>query len=357
MSEQLNETVDNAPESSVNPFAEESWADGPVNAEENGSVDYYENESEPGNDYDEGDDGDEQVEQSESPSFKYENEVSEKIHQALLENKYDEIYSFLEQKSKFEKLSKAEINNRSIAEEIVKSHMKSQYKDLTDDEINFKFNRQYSIPKEPVQSLTEDDEEFAERKQEWEQKVKDIDMELMIQAKTVKPELLKNQQEIKLPSLGKAKSPEDMATEKAYIENYLSTAQSTINDFDGIGIDYKDEGMSFTSSYIPSNEEKQEVANIMESLANAEFDANMIFAERWVNQDYTLNTKQMAEDLWFFQNKDRIIQKLVNDSVSKRMSEYRKQTSNISVGGNQANFTPNGEQSESDKMAEYFFGN
>jgi hypothetical protein len=98
----------------------------------------------------------------------------------------------------------------------------------------------------------------------------------------------------------------------------------------------------------------------VDSISTSEnvYDSNSLFAERWVNDDYSLNTKKIAEDIWFFQNKDKIVQKLVNDAVSKRITEYRKQTSNISVNnGNQANFNPSGEKSEIDRMADHFFSN
>lgn len=341
----------------VNPFAEESWSESPVKTEEQPQEQAAE-ETETQQENVETEENLEQEAEQQEAGFSYENELSAQIHQALLEGKHEDVYSFLEKKTKIEKLSNAEIKDRQTAEEIVKTSMRLKYSDLTDDEINYKFNRLYKLPKEPQQSLTETDEEFKERMDEYNQKIQDINTELMIEAKTVKPEIAKFNTEIKLPGLGpKSKSPEDLAQQQAYIENYLKTAESTINDFNGINVEYKDEGISFNSGYTPSVEERQQIANMMSDLAESEFDANSLFAERWVNDDYTLNTKQIAEDLWFFQNKDRIVQKLVNDAVSKRISEYRKQTSNISVGGNQANFTPGGEKTDLDKMAEHFFSN
>lgn len=342
----------------VNPFAEESWSDAPVKNDVQDNVqEEVQVQSEP-------QETEQEVEQEESPSqpsFKYENELSERIHKALVDGKHDEVYTYLEQKNRLDKLSSAEIKDRSIAEDIVKTHLKLKYTDLTDDEINYKFNRQYKLPKEPVQDLTESDEEFQEKMDEYNQKIQDINTELLIEAKTVRPDLVKQQSEIKLPSLGNnkdPKSPEDLANQEAYVESYFRNAESTINEFTGLNVEYKDESASFVSSYVPSIEEKQEVANLMDDLASSEFDANALFAERWVNDDYSLNTKKIAEDIWFFQNKDKIVQKLVNDAVSKRITEYRKQTSNINVNnGNQANFNPSGEKSEIDRMADHFFSN
>lgn len=345
----------------TNPFAEESWNESPVDGQEMSqeSADYQEQQQ-----YDDSGNEDEGYEEEEghddSQSYGYENELSEKIHKALLEGKHDEVYSFLDQKNRIDKLSTVEIKDRKTAEEVVKEAMRIKYSDLSADEINYKFNRQFKIPEEPKQTVMESDDEFQERLDEYKQKVQDINTELMIEAKTVRPEIAQRRAEIKLPSLdnGRPKSPEDLAQQEAYIEAYLRNAESSINDFDGLNVEYKDEGTSFTSSYNPSVEEKQDIANLMDDLASSEFDANALFAERWVNDDYTLNTRQIAEDLWFFQNKDRIVQKLVNDAVSKRITEYRRHTSNISVGGsNRSNFNPSGGQSDMDKMADHFFSN
>ena len=332
----------------VNPFSEENWV------EQNQEQQVQAQEEEPEQNQEDG----EEYEEQEPQGFRYENELSEQIHKALMQGKHDEVYSFLERRNKFEKLSTAEIKDRAIAEDIVKTHMRLKYNDLTDDEINYKFNRSYKLPKEPQQELTETDEEFKDRMDEYNQKVQDINTELMIEAKTIRPEIAKQRMDIKLPSMKDPKSPEDLARQEAYVESFYRQAESNINDFAGMNVEYKDEGMSFVSNYTPSIEEKQQIADMMDNLATSEFDANTLFAERWVNDDYTLNTKQMAEDLWFFQNKDRIVQKLVNDAVSKRISEYRKQTSNINVsGGNSGSFNPANPKSDLDKMAEHFFSN
>jgi hypothetical protein len=342
----------------VNPFDEESWSDAPVKNEENLSADA-----------DGAQQNQEQAEAEESQAQEviqepqrevhYENEVSEQIHKALSEGKYDDVYKYLERNNKLEKLTTGEITNRDVAEDVVKEAMRLKYSDLSEDEISYKFNRQFKLPKEPVQGLAETDDEFSERMEEFKQKVQEINTELMIEAKTVRPELAKHKQEIKLPSLGnRPKSPEELASQEAYLESFLNSAESSLNEFNGINVDYQDDGLSLTSSYTPSVEEKQAIAQMMDDLVDSEFDANALFADRWVNDDYSLNSKQIAEDLWFFQNRDKIIQKLVNDAVSKRINEYRKQTSNISVsGGNKADFAPSGGKSDMDQMAEHFFSN
>ena len=124
----------------------------------------------------------------------------------------------------------------------------------------------------------------------------------------------------------------------------------------GFNVEYKDEDVTVQSNYSPSVEEKKEVAAQMKTLAENGFNANSIFAERWVNDDETLNTDKIARDLNLLQSEDKIMQKLVNDAVAKRLSEYRKTTSNIKVDGKvQGTFVPGENKNEASKMAEFFF--
>lgn len=365
----------------VNPFDETNWVE-PVN-ENNGSEttdDNYQYDSNNNQDDDEIVDADEYLKtklgfsnwgeakeelerlRTEKESFgSYENETSAKIHRALSEGSYDEVYDFLDKDRKLNKLINTELNDDN-AEEIVKLAMKSKYSDLTDDEINYKFRKQFSLPKEPEQSYDETDDDFEERQREWNDKVKDIKMELMIEAKTSRPQIEKLKSEIRLPNIGSKNvdnvelSQEELASVHKYINGYYQSAESALNSFDGFNVEYKDEDVSLQTSYVPSTEEREYVAVQMEELANNDFNANVIFAERWVNDDGTLKTDKISRDLALLYSEEKIMQKLVNDGVAKRLAEYRKTTSNIKVNGgqNRGSFEPKG--NEFNKMAEFFFG-
>ena len=368
-------------QSQVNPFDETNWVE-PVNEDNESETtdNNQQNESAKTQDEDEIIDADEYLKtklgfsnwgeakeelerlRTEKESFgSYENETSAKIHRALSEGSYDEVYDFLDKDRKLNKLINTELNDDN-AEEIVKLAMKSKYSDLTDDEINYKFRKQFSLPKEPEQSYDETDDDFEERQREWNDKVKDIKMELMIEAKTSRPQIEKLKSEIRLPNIGSKNvektelSQEELANVHKYINGYYQSAESALNSFDGFNVEYKDEDVSLQTSYVPSTEEKEYIAVQMEELANNDFNANVIFAERWVNDDGTLKTDKISRDLALLYSEEKIMQKLVNDGVAKRLAEYRKTTSNIKVNGGQtkSSFEPKG--NEFNKMAEFFFG-
>lgn len=373
----------------ANPFDDGSWIDESVNAQDSGvdtnqqtqtsyESDYESESSSSSNDqYDEVVDADEYLRSNlgfsnweeareeieklrSSSSVKYDNQVSEQIHKALLEGKHDEVYSYLEQNSRLNKLLTSDINDVS-AEEIVKLSMRSKYPELTDDEVEFKYKKQFSLPKEPTQRYDETDEEFDQRKEDWQERVNDVKMELMIEAKSSRNQLKHLQSEIKLPEVSSVNgvnlTQEELQSVQSYVNNYMGSVDNHVNNFDGFGIEYRDEEASVNSMYSPSFEEKQNISHQLKYFAQNDFNANMLFADRWVNDDGNLDMNQIIQDLSLLQNSERIVQKLVNDSVAKRLHEYRRSTSNIRVGGQSSGtFSPRNDQSDQAKMAEFFFG-
>lgn len=301
----------------------------------------------------------EEIEKLKSGASSYENETSAIIHKALSEGNIDQVYNYLEQTRYLNNLLGSDINDEN-ASEIVKLNMKLKYSDLSDDEINYKFNKQFKFPKEPEQAYDETDSEFEDRKKEWEMQVKETKMELMIEAKTARPQLEQLREEIKLPNIEdnfRANlSQEELAGLEKYIDSYYQAAETSINSFDGFSVEYRDEDGSVQTAYVPSSEEKEFVAAQLEHLAESNFDANAIFAQRWVNDDGTLNTSQITRDIVLLHSEEKIMQKLVNDSVAKRMADYRQKTSNIKVNGGQARgggFEKKGDSTS--QMADFFF--
>lgn len=388
MSEQLEnqDAVEQSSEAIVNPFAEESWIDS-VNAEdktekvydaeaslEESESSYVENNEQEESDeevydaddylrqnlgFDSWEVAKEEIEKLRaSKGTKYENEESERIHKALLEGKTDEVYSYLERQIKINKLISSEIDEKN-AVDIVKLSMKSKYSNLTDEEIDYKFNKQFNFPKQPEQNFDETDEEFQSRYKDWEDKVRDVKMDLMIEAKTSRSEIENLKRDIKLPDLStqeqRQPTQEELENLKSYVQDYNKSVESAINSFDGFSVGYKDEDVSIQSTYSPSIEEKQAVSDILKNFSANNFDANVIFAERWLTPDGKVDVPQLTRDIALLYSDTKVMQKLVNDGVTKRLSEYRKSTSNIRVNnGSSRNFTPESNQSAS--MADFFFG-
>ena len=302
--------------------------------------------------------------------IEFANEQSAKFFKLLQEGKEDELYSFLEQKKKIDRLAAADLNDATAAD-IIKLNMQQKYKDLTPAEIEYKFNKQFGIPNKPVQRDIETDEEFQDRLQSWESKVKDIQTEMFIEAKLARPELEKYKSELILPDIqfesaqnNAQPSQEELEANAALLQSFKNDVQAALKSFDGFSVSVKDEEVEIPLSYAVSDEEKNVVATQLERFADANFDANVILAERWLKDDgkgsYALDTNQIIRDLALLQSEGRVNQKFVNDAAAKRLAEHIKRTNNISVNSRtstaQSTFNPE-EKSNFDRQVEFIWKN
>ncbi len=278
---------------------------------------------------------------SSQAEIEFANEQSAKFFKLLQEGKEDDLYSFLENKKKIDRLAAADLNS-STAAEIIKLSMAQKYKDLTPSEIEYKFNKDFGAPSRPVQKDIETDEEYQERVSAWEDKLKDIETEMLIEAKLAKPELEKYKSELVLPEIqfeaasqGYEPSQEELAALEAQINSFKQNAQSALKSFDGFSVSVKDEEVEIPLSYAVSDEERSVVSAQLERFADSNFDANTILAERWLKEDgkgsYELNTNQIIRDLTLLQSEGKVNQKFVNDAAAKRLAEHIKRTSNVTV--------------------------
>lgn len=300
--------------------------------------------------------------------IEFANEQSAKFFKLLQEGKEDDLYSFLDQKKKIDRLASADLDN-ATASEIIKLNMQQKYKDLTPSEIEYKFNKQFGIPSRPVQKDVETDEEYQERFSAWESRVKDIETEMFIEAKLAKPELEKYKSELILPDIqfegtqqSYEPSQEELDAQVALINSFKQNAQSALKSFDGFSVSVKDEEVEIPLSYAVSDEERNAVASQLERFADSNFDANVLLAERWLKEDgkggYDINTQQVVRDLALLNNEGRVNQKFANDAAAKRLSEYIRKTSNVTVNSRTAQSTFNPEQrTELDKQIDFIWKN
>ena len=295
--------------------------------------------------------------------IEFANEQSAKFFMMLQEGTEDEIYSFLENKKKLDRLVSSDID-KSTAAEIIKLSMQQKYKDLTQDEIEYKFRKQFSSPSKPVQQDIETDEEYQDRVSQWEDRVKDIETEMFIEAKLARPELEKYKNELVLPEVefpGSAKQPtqEELDLQSELMDDYFKSAQDALDSFDGLSVMVKDEEVEIPLSYSVSDEERTMIADKMQRFADTNFDANAILYDRWLNENGTVNSSQMVKDLALLYSEGRVGQKFANDAAAKRLAEYIKRSSNVSISSRTAQntFNPEGSRTDLDRQIEFIWKN
>lgn len=300
---------------------------------------------------------------SSDAEVEFANEQSAKFFNLLREGKEDDVYNFLQNKKRLERLATSEIDKNTAAD-IIKFNMQQKYKDLTQEEIDYKFKKQFSVPSKPVQTDFETDEEYQERITDWESRVKDVETEMFIEAKLARPELEKYKNELVLPEVEfqnnqKQLSQEELDLHKKILDEYYDSAQKALDAFDGLSVTVKDEEVEIPLSYNLSDDERVFIAQKMERFAENNLDANAILADRWLTKDGAVDTARMIKDLALIYSEGKVGQKFANDAAAKRLSEYIKRSSNVTVSSRTAQNTfgnDNG-KSDLDRQIEFIWRN
>lgn len=132
--------------------------------------------------------------------FKFENDESRKMAEAISKGDRKTILEILAKQDKIESLVSAEVSD-DTAPEIIKLGMALKYPTLKPEQIEFQYRQDYGLPKEPVMKDTEYEVEFQERHNEWAQKVSDIKMKIAIAATMAKPEIESAKSKIDISSI------------------------------------------------------------------------------------------------------------------------------------------------------------
>ena len=296
-------------------------------------------------------------------NFEFKNEDSKKVAEYIIDGKEDELYAFLDNKKKVEKLATANVEDVNVAAQLVKFDLRNANKNLNEDEIDFLFNEKYSTPEKPVQGEFEEDADYNTKVKIWEKQVSNIEKKMIIEAKMAQPKLAQLKTELVLPNISKESSQvqptqEDLTAAKEQQDSFIKFAESKAKDFTGFSVQVKDKDVNYTVSYAPSQEEKTLVTNKLKEFAESGFNANALLADRWVAEDgKTIKVEQMVKDLSRLYADDKATQKLVLDASNKRIEAYLKEKKQINVNGLSQNgqFSPSNNATALDQAREAAF--
>jgi len=287
--------------------------------------------------------------------FKFQDDMSKTLFDAIKEGKTDDIYEILNQQKKLDKLISNELTP-DLAVDIIKTNIQNKYKDLTSDEVDLLFYDQYFVPSKPEQGYDESDEDYATKVKTWQSQVDYLDKKMMIEAKVIRPELTKLKSELKLPDIyGEA---EQDANSREELENmqqarsvYEKTLDSDFQSFSGFTVSVKDEDVEIPISFNVAEDERLAMKNSL-----ADFDSDSYFGERWFAEDGKPKVQQMMADKYLLENYNKILQKVANEAASQRMLAHLKKTGNININQPtpQGTPTPNA-NAERDRLAAWAF--
>lgn len=301
--------------------------------------------------------------------IKFADDQSKRIYELLREGgeKKKEVLKFLATQEKLETLVSSEVTKENAAD-IVKFGMllksKESGSELTDFEINRIFNRKFQMPEKPsIEDVKSDsniaaedeDKVYQERLNKWQSQVDEVNLDISIEAKQLKPDLEKAKTELVLPEIKKeiasATEPtqEDLDKAKEVADGFLQAVELGLKNLVEISTLVKDEAVEIPVSYTYTDDERKVVMEQVKSFVGNNFDSNEIFGKMWTDKDGNFDIPRMVEDLAYLNNRAKITTKLANDSASKRLKEYTKDKKNIHLPGVTA--SPNG-QFEPNKAVE-----
>ena len=240
--------------------------------------------------------------------------------------------------------------------------MKLKYKDLTQTEIEYKYNKQFGFPKEPQPKDDDLEGEFEARKAQWQDTINDIKMNKIIEAKLAKPELENLKSKIVLPELPKTETPQlaNQPTEqelKQARDNFLQTLNSGYSKVAGFTTKVKDELVEIPISFKIPAEDKIAIKGRLEQGMNVD----EYMDKRWFDENGKPKVDQIISDIYELENRDKVHSGIANDAAAKRLDAYIKASKNLNVNGtgmpqqtfqpqNNGNVSPFGRDAWSEKV-------
>jgi hypothetical protein len=278
----------------------------------------------------------EETEEDSGFVFEWPNDTARDIYDKLVTGNISELADMI-----YEQKVLSSLDSMSEAD-IVKLKMAYDYPDLTPEEIEEEFSSRFGIEDDTDKSLMSD-EEIAQHNKKLEKASKALARELKKEVSVAKDYLSEMKQEISFPDIlsqiqntQPQINPEEVLNEflqgqeveenKLYEQarqQYVSSLSEGLKQFDGFNVSYKDEDVQFDGKYSLTPEEKAGLTNSLQ-----QFDLEEFYGARYY-KDGRYDTKQLAEDVYFLQNRDKIVNSLITQAVSKSKSDLLKAMKNI----------------------------
>lgn len=262
--------------------------------------------------------------------LEFENEQSRKLFEAIKGGKQKEAYAILAEQEALENYTTLEVNKDNAAD-IIKLGMKYKYKDLTPAEIDYKYKKQFSIPKEPTINSDELEEDFEVRKNEWKNQVSDIEMEKIMEAKLIKPELESRKAKLILPDI-EAEIDEDYVNWKQQQEQSSKINAETVEAYKAFTpksietkINFNDEAnkVAFDFQYEPSVEDLGKSVDMVTDINK--------FYQKFIGQDGKPDRQRFLKAIHFAVNAESILTEAMKQSKNATIKSLLPDNSNGAI--------------------------
>lgn len=282
--------------------------------------------------------------------IKFENEFSEQLFKAIQSGRVKEVNHLLAQQERLDSLTTNEVTKDSAAD-IIKLGMQLEFKTLTAAEIDYKYNKSFGLPKEPV--LDENDEDSVIAHNEWKDKVADIEMGKMIEAKMALPKLEAAKSQIKFPDI-------PASVDEGYIQYKKMLEEQPAIDAE-VSAAYKSFTPKSIETKIPFTDETNKIGFEFQYEPDSETFARSVgmaldinnFFDFFKKSDGTPDRQGFLDAIHFATNKERIILEAIKQAKNATL---KSQLVDNSQAGNQR-FTPQTQEpNELDKLMQGALG-
>lgn len=248
-----------------------------------------------------------------NPEFQIPDDESGALLRAIAAGKKEDVWKILDQEMRIDRVVNGEVTKENAAD-IVKMGMQLKYKDLTPDEINYKFNKQFSVPPKPEKLVDEDDGEYQERVGAWQELANDKYMDMMIEAKLAKPEIQNSKGKFKIPEIETSVDEGYLQYQKMLEENtkqdeVTRAAYKALTPKDAeTKLAFKDEAnkIAFEFQYEPDGEIFNKAVEIA---SNAD-----LYWKTFTNSDGSPNRKLFLESIMYALDKNKVLLSALNQA-------------------------------------------
>lgn len=269
--------------------------------------------------------------------IKFENDESKRIFEIIKSGKPEkikELREYFDRQDRLDRITQYDLSKAEQAADILKAHLHFKNPDLTPKEVDRLINRKFSFPEKPANNLDLTPEENQAAIQQWEQKVKEIEEDMIIEAKLVRPELSQFKSNLVLPDIQAPVDPaaaeaqqKELQQWQASRNNYLTSLNRDLQNFNGFTFTYKDNEVEYQIPFTPSEQEKTQLKEQL-----SDFNRDQFLDQRWFDEAGNPKINEIAADIYLLQNRDKIMQKFVNESSAKMLAHIKKNRANITVG-------------------------
>jgi hypothetical protein len=274
-----------------------------------------------------------EVEVYEPVSYEWKDDFSKTIYDKLVNKDISDLADML-----YEQKVLSSLDDMSD-EDVIKLQMAYDYPELTPEEIEEEFQSKYIVEKDFDEDLLTEDEIAVKRKQ-LEKQTKAIQREMKKMVGQAKQNLQELRMDIDFPDilsqmqnaepsqdainkyLARQEEEQSLAYQQAR-NMFESSIDDGLRTFDGFTVNYKDEDVQFDGKYNITQEDRAGLQGMLKS-----FDLESFYGNRYF-KDGRYDTKQLAEDVYFLQNRDKILSSMVTQAVSKAKADILKGMKNI----------------------------